>query len=78
MKRIIKNELLTGGLSDNMDISDIISLYPGKEEMIRHNFKLGLEVEKEHTNNRYIAAEIARDHLYENPNYYVELSKLDL
>lgn len=39
--------------------------------------KTGAKVEKEHTSNNKIAAEIARDHLGEKPNYYKLLKKFD-
>lgn len=40
--------------------------------------KLGIEVEKEHTDNPLIAKEIAKDHLAECPNYYTRLKKMEI
>lgn len=37
----------------------------------------GIEVEKEHTDNESEAAEIARDHLHELPDYYDRLKKME-
>lgn len=37
----------------------------------------GLMVEFEHTNDREIAEEIAKDHLTEDPNYYEKLAKME-
>lgn len=38
---------------------------------------MGIEVEKEHTNNPAIAKEIAKDHLAELPDYYTRLKKME-
>lgn len=37
----------------------------------------GIEVEMEHTNDRSVAAEIAKDHLTEDPMYYKKLRKIE-
>ncbi len=39
--------------------------------------KMGLNVEKEHTNNPLVAVEIATDHLEELPDYYTRLKKME-
>lgn len=39
--------------------------------------KLGIKVEMEHTNNRKIAKNIAKDHLSEIPDYYTKLLKME-
>ena len=38
---------------------------------------IGIKVEMEHTKNKKIAKEIAKDHLAEFPNYYTELLKME-
>lgn len=40
--------------------------------------KMGIEVEKEHTNNPKIAETIAKHHLEEDPKYYTKLKTLKL
>lgn len=35
----------------------------------------GIKVEMEHTNNRTVAKEIAKDHLVEDPHYYTMLAR---
>jgi predicted metal-dependent hydrolase len=37
----------------------------------------GVQVEKEHTNNEYVAKIIAKDHLKEIPDYYARLTKME-
>ncbi len=39
--------------------------------------KKGIAVEKEHTDNVEIAKVIAKDHLDEFPDYYIELAKME-
>jgi hypothetical protein len=41
-------------------------------------FELGMSVEREHTNDEKLAAEIAKDHLTEDPHYYSKLEKAGL
>jgi hypothetical protein len=40
---------------------------------IAHEFEVGIEVEKEHTQDRALASKIASDHLREDPTYYTKL-----
>lgn len=56
----INEDIISGGIGDDKKISDF------DPEQI----KKGLDVEKEHTDNPEVAAEIAIDHLSEVPNYY--------
>jgi hypothetical protein len=62
------NEKLVGGMGDNKPDS----LFPKKEL-----FK-GIKHESEHTNNKSIAKEIAKDHLSEQTDYYTALNKAKL
>lgn len=39
--------------------------------------KKGIEVEMEHTHDRRLAEEIAKDHLEEDPQYYDKLELID-
>lgn len=39
--------------------------------------KIGIRVEKEHTNDLVIAKAIAKDHLMEIPDYYTRLLKME-
>lgn len=44
---------------------------------IRKAIKKGTKIEKEHTSKSKIAAEIARDHVGEDPKYYKKLAKIE-
>lgn len=60
-------EIIIGGKADNKPDSK----YSKKE------IKMGLKVEKEHTNNPKIAKEITKDHLEEDPKYYDRLKVME-
>jgi hypothetical protein len=64
IKILIKEtEKLKGGLGDRRPDSD----FDPKE------LERGIKVEMEHTKDRKVAKEIAKDHLTEDPNYYKKL-----
>ena len=68
LKSIMENEdLLPGGLAD--DVAD--------SEFNPDQLKMGIESELEHTSNREMAKEIAKDHLKEDPKYYTKLKKME-
>jgi hypothetical protein len=44
---------------------------------LKKELNKGIKVEMEHTDNKSIAKEIAMDHLWEDPNYYIKLKKIE-
>jgi hypothetical protein len=44
---------------------------------LKKQLRKGAAVEKEHTDNVNIAKKIAKDHLWEDPNYYTKLAKME-
>jgi hypothetical protein len=80
----LKEEKLKGGKSDGMTLNDIAKKHTKKGESIddvlmdlKIQFRKGLKVEIEHTDNEDIAKEIVHDHLFENPKYYDNLKKIE-
>jgi hypothetical protein len=75
-----------GGLSKGMTLADIAKHHDTKGYYDAQNFidslkkelEMGISVEMEHTDSKDVAKEIAMDHLYEDPNYYTKLKKLNL
>lgn len=68
IKIIIKDtEKLHGGAGDYHADSDFDS----------EQLENGIKHEMEHTKDRKIAKEIAKDHLTEDPNYYKKLKKIE-
>jgi|GEM_PF-6280738 len=62
------SSLLSGGLSKGVVDFDV-----DKNEL-----EMGVEVEKEHTNNILLARKIALDHLKEHSDYYTKLNEAGL
>lgn len=60
-------EKIIGGLGDNKPDSGF------DPKCLAH----GIEVEKEHTKDKKVAKEIAKDHLTEDPKYYKKLKKME-
>lgn len=68
IKILIKErEELKGGAGDSKPDSDFNS----------QQLEIGIKHEMEHTKNRKIAKEIAKDHLSEDPNYYKKIKKIE-
>ena len=47
------------------------------ESNIEDELKIGIEIEREHTDDESIARQIALDHLAEFPDYYTRLQKME-
>jgi len=70
-------EKLKGGLSDNKTLQDISKKHNEPIDSLEKQVKMGLKIEKEHTNDKVKANEIVMDHLFEDPKYYTKLSKIE-
>ena len=70
-------EKIKGGIADNKSISDIAKHYNVSVEKIEQQIKIGLKVEKEHTNDEEKALEIVKDHLMEMLDYYTKLKEIE-
>lgn len=46
-------------------------------KQVKRQVKMGKKVEKEHTNSPKKAEKIAKQHVYERPDYYSQLSKME-
>jgi len=69
---------IPGGLAKGMTLSDIAKHHNISLQTLKNEFIKGYAVEREHTTDTNIAKEIALDHLYEDPNYYSKLSKIEI
>jgi hypothetical protein len=82
---IVNEEKLKGGLSDKKTLEDIAKKHDKKKyyhikDMVgslKKQLTKGIKVELEHANDKKVAREIALDHLYEDPNYYDKLEKIE-
>lgn len=73
----VSEEKLKGGVSDKKTLEDVAKKHTVELEKLKQELDKGVEVEMEHTNDKDKAEEIAMDHLFEDPNYYVKLNKIE-
>lgn len=84
-KQGFTEESLEGGLADNRSIEDIAKKHEKKGyknigdmvQFLKKQLDKGVKVEMEHTKDKTKAKEIAMDHLWEIPNYYDKLKKVE-
>jgi hypothetical protein len=76
-KRFFEDSKAVHGKAEGLTIEDIAKKHKVSIEEIEKQLNKGISVEKEHTNDMLIAQKIAMDHLFEYPNYYDELEKME-
>jgi len=67
----------TGGLADGLTLKDIAERHKVRVSTLEAQLKKGILVEREHTDKDSVAAKIAMDHLFEMPDYYTRLAKME-
>jgi hypothetical protein len=72
-----EKEFIPGGLSKGMTLAQIADKHTVDLDTIKKEFKKGVNVEMEHTTDMRVAAEIARDHIFEDPKYYDKLMTIE-
>jgi len=80
LKNILKemgNDIVKGGLSNGMSLEDIAKKHGVDITDLQNQFDMGVKVEMEHTDNEELAGEIAKDHLFEDPEYYTKLKSIE-
>lgn len=70
-------EKLKGGLADKKTVEDIARKHSVFVGTIQKALERGIKVESEHTTDKKVAREIAMDHLWEDPEYYEKLEKME-
>lgn len=73
-----EEEYENGGLSKGKSLQEIADMHDVSLQSIKKELAKGKKVESEHTSDKKLAEKIAKDHLYENPNYYTILDKIGL
>jgi hypothetical protein len=76
-KQGFTEENLEGGVADGKTLQDIAKKHKLDVEVIKKHLNDGIKVEMEHTNMKTKAKEIAMDHIFEDPNYYTKLKKME-
>jgi len=70
-------DLIPGGMADGKSIQDIADKHHTDVANIQSQLEKGVEVEMEHTSDQDMAHEIALDHIWELPDYYDRLEKVE-
>lgn len=71
------DESIKEGVSGRMTVEEIAKKHNVPVEDINKQLEKGIKVEKEHTNDKKKARRIALDHLFEIPDYYDRLNKME-
>lgn len=72
-----ETDKIKGGLADGKTLEDIANKHKVDIDDLTKEYQKGIKVEMEHTSDKKIAEEIARDHLFENPKYYTKLATIE-
>jgi hypothetical protein len=70
-------EEIKGGVADNVTLEDLSEKHGVSISHIVNQLSKGVKVEMEHTERELDALDIAIDHIFEDPNYYTKLSKME-
>ena len=70
-------EYIPGGDAEGMTPEDIAKKHGVDMSIVSKQLKMGIEVEYEHSPDKNVAAEIAKDHLTESPFYYSYLEHME-
>lgn len=71
-------EMIPGGKSEGKTLQDLAKKYDVSIDKIKSKIQDGIKIELEHTSDVKVAAEIAKDHIWEDLNYYDKLKKAHL
>lgn len=69
--------LLTGGLAEDVTDEELANKYNITVEQLNMKLKEGMATEKEHTSNEAAQRKIAKDHIFEDIDYYKKLKHLE-
>lgn len=72
-----KIDSLEAGKSFGLTVNDIATKHKVQLKDLMKELKKGISIEREHTDDRELAKKIAMDHLFEFPDYYSALIKME-
>jgi hypothetical protein len=75
--RMAVGEYIKGGEADSKSVEDIAQKHDVPVFFIKHELSIGSKIEIEHVDDNVLAREIAMDHLWEFPDYYTRLEKME-
>jgi hypothetical protein len=65
------------GIAKGKTLQDLAKKHDTDFKTLQHQLDKGMRVEMEHTKDKETAKKIAMDHLYEVPDYYDRLKKVE-
>jgi len=68
---------IKGGLADSKSLQDIADKHKVTLSAIESALADGIKIEQEHTTDAKVAEEIAKDHLFEDAEYYTKLKTIE-
>jgi hypothetical protein len=74
---VSEKEIVKGGVANGMTPEDLAKKHKVSVAEINAALKKGQKVELEHTDDSDLAYEIAKDHIFEDPQYYDKLAKIE-
>jgi hypothetical protein len=77
MIKKIENDIPVGKLAKGMSLSEVANRHGMTADQLKGELALGIEREMEHTDQPEYARAIAMDHLFENPEYYTKMKKME-
>ena len=66
-----------GSIKSHHSVEEIAKKHNVDVATINDQLKMGIKIEKEHTKDEDTAKDIALQHLWEKPNYYTKLKKVE-
>lgn len=70
-------EAKLSGLAKGKTLEDLAKKHGTSIDALKAQLEKGIKVEHEHTGSEETAKIIAMDHLFEDPNYYTKLAKVE-
>lgn len=71
------NEQIFQGIAKGKSLEDVANKHKVSIKQIQDQLDKGTKVEMEHTKDQTLAKKIAMDHLWEVPDYYTKLQKIE-
>ena len=65
------------GIAKGKTVEDIAKKHKVDVSTINSQIKMGIKIEQEHTKSTRLAKKIAMDHVWEKPDYYTKLKKVE-
>lgn len=75
---LLKANEVVGRKAKGVSVKQIANMHNVTEKYLRKQLARGQKVELEHTTDEAVAYAIAKDHIYENPDYYILLEKIEM